>query len=253
MAGTRSHYMRRATRISNYYCISLFIFFTNSINAQDHNILVKNNDYLRSYQVYLQGESYYQQKKYDNAIAEYRKAIKLFDQYPECYYKLIKIFLYKQELTQINQYIKPCYRFKNRFKYRSEELDFYKITADYYELSMNYSKALTNYLLLIHAKSNNIYYKYKIGYLYYKVGINDIASDYLFVFKDVLKKNQQVFKYREEYKTCIKMLVNISLDQNNYVQAYELLKEIYVYFPEEDVLNKLIMISNNLKHYGTNY
>lgn len=222
--------------------------FASQVYPQTNGIPVKNPDYIKSYDMYLQGDEFYHQKKYELAIHEYKKAIKKFRQYPENYYKLSMIYLLKQEYGEAEHYILLGMKYKHYFKDRADLAGFYRTAAQYYEKVNKNNQALDHYLSLIKIQSNLIY-RYKSGVLYYRLNKPDDALDALSDFRKAFLAKGSVSGLKEEYKNCLKIMVNINTEKNNFTEAYELLKEIYIKYPEEDVLDKLIILSNNLKHY----
>lgn len=232
--------------------VLILLFFLNKLYSQSDNILEQNTDYLKSYQLYLRGNISFSKKNYDMALLNYKQALKIYNQYPEVYYKLIKIYFLKNEYNIINNYINQCIKYKGSFKDKADLYDFYRISGDFYEIKKDYNQAIAFYLNLLVLKKDSFFYKYKLGYLYFKIKNNIKSEEYLDLFLVDVKKEKKLFQYIQEYNNALKILININIEKNDYLKSFYLLKELYIQFPEEDVLDKLIIMSNNLKYYITN-
>ncbi len=228
--------------------IFILCILSPSLHAES-NLLVHNTDYLKSYSEFMQGELLYNNKKYESAIHFYKRAIRLYPEYPEPYYKLIKIYYYNKDLYPINGFIKKCLGLKNLFKNKNDLYDLYKIMSEYYEDMKDYQNAIKNYNIILTVNSNQPFCFYKLGYNYYKFKKNDEAYDYLDKFVNFVRQNKKGYTSKDEFKESLKILININMDRNNYIEAYDLLAELNAYWPDKAIRQKMMMLSNNLKYY----
>ncbi len=227
----------------------LILLLNPCLEAQESNI-IHNPLYLRSYLVYLKGNSYYGKYEFDEALNHYNKAIRIFKKYPEPYYKMAKIHYDKRNYDTVEQYLVLSGKYKDYFRNNNDLTDYYKLSGEYYEHEEKYRKSLDNYLHYQSIISNEIIINYKTGYLYYELKQHDKSILYLEKFihsKRIDKRFRE--RYSDEIKKSYMIIININMDKKKYRESLKYLKELYLYYPEKEIRERTTILSNNLKYY----
>ena len=232
-----------------YIFITFTIFIIYSYSFAETN-LIKNSSYLKSYLIYLKGNSFLKKLQYDKALFYYKKALKKFNGYPEPYYKLMKIYYNKHDFANIEKYIHLAEKFKMHFRNQNDLKDFYKISGEYYEKKEKYKSSIYYYNQLNSLFTNNPNIFYKIGHLYFMVKQYD--KSLLFLKKFTIKVRFPNKKIKDDWKKTYMMIVNIYMIKNNYNQSMQYLKVLYKHFPEKEIKERITTLRNNLKHYNKN-
>ncbi len=222
---------------------SVLIFNSNILKSKVFN----DPSYLKSYLIYLKGNSYFNKNKFDEAINYYKKAYKIFNKYPEPYYKLAKIYYNKQNYNVSEQYLTLSDKYKEFFRNINDLAGFYKISGEHYQRREKYHKALDHYDHYYSIISNNIIIDHKIGYLSYKIEQYDKAFKYLkkFIYNDKLNRKE----FKDEIKKSYMIIINIYMDKKEYEKSLYFLKELYIFYPEKDIKERITVLNNNLKYY----
>ncbi len=219
-------------------------------SAIPEKTIFNDPSYLESYLIYLKGGVSYKKNKFNEAINYYRKAVKIFNQYPEPYYKLAEIYFSKRDFNTAEEYLILSDRYKKSFRNKSDLAGFYQINGKFYEHEEKYEKALDNYNNYNSIITNNILICHKIGFLSYKIKLFDKALIFLEDFISNDKQNRKTRKmYKDEISKSYMMIINIYMDRKEYRKSLEYLKELYFYFPEEDIKERIRVLSNNIKYY----
>ena len=208
-------------------------------------------EYLNSFLVYLKGNTYYKQNIFNKAIYEYKKAIKMFKEYPEPYYMLGLIYYNERNYSAVDKFVKNAGLYIDHFRNLYDKAQFYKFCGEYYEHQEQYVLALDHYLKFNSIISNNPEINYKIGFLYYKNDQTDNSILYLikFIHDDRLKRKMRI-TYSEEIKNSYKIIVNLYMDKKQYQDSMKFLKEFYFYYPDKEIKERITILSNNILLYN---
>lgn len=217
-----------------------------STGSKKENLL-KNKFYLKSYLLYLKGDSFYKQNKLSKALNYYKKARKIYNKYPEPFYKTALIHYRKRNIKGIKDYLERAYQYKEYFRMKDDLYAFYNLCAEYYEEIKDYKQALQYNLDKRAFKKNSHITDYKIGYLYYKINENDMAYTNIRAF--INNKKSYHKQYRDELKISFKIIINILMDKKDYKKALYYLKKYDYNFPGIEIKRKITILSNNLKYH----
>lgn len=182
------------------------------------SILAYGRDTSDIYSHYLRGVIYFNQEKYEQALKEFKEAIKLspesltirfkkalvlfkMEKYKEAEKELVfikdkdpdyidayftLIFVYEALNDQKKQ--KQIYRefLEKTHDLHPENIDIAEYLAEYYYVNKEYEKAIKVYEDILKSKPDYIDGKYMLGFLYDTMGKRKIAIQ---IWKDILKKN----------------------------------------------------------------
>ncbi len=227
----------------------LILILVSNLGAPERDIM-DNPLYLKSFLVYLKGDAYNTKYKYDDALNHYKKAVKIFKQYPEPYFKMASIYFNKKDYNAVEQYLVLSEKYRSFFRNNNELAGFYKLSGEYYEHKEKYKKSLDNYTNYVSIISNENTINHRIGYLYYKLKQPDKSLLHLEKFirsKEINKRYRE--RYSDEIKKSYMIIINTYMDRNRYRKSLKYLKELYLYYPEREIKERITVLSNNLKHY----
>gem|GEM_PF-3936328 len=240
--------MMLRSKIINITFFFLFLVLTlNLTHSTQKTNLIENKKYLRSYLLYLKGNSFLKELKADQAILYYKKAIKEYNSYPEPYSKLAKVFFDQNDLNAVEKYLRSAGKSESLFRNIEDQAEYYRTGAQFYEKRKEYGNSLKYYQKLLPLDSNDPFINFRIGYLYYL--LKDLDSSYTYLDQFVKDKSVNERRNKEEIQKAYKIIVNILSDKKKYDDALNYLKELYRKYPEKQVLERITILSNNLKYY----
>ncbi|MBN1899529.1 MAG: hypothetical protein JW827_12195, partial [Spirochaetes bacterium] len=65
----------------------------------------------------------------------------------------------------------------------------------------------------------------------------------------ITKNYREISRSSAELEKALQMLVNINMDDKDYIKALHHLKLMDQYFPSKEIKEKITVLSNNLRYY----